>query len=481
MYIHALLLFIAVIPPAASVSISQDPVPKGCRYVLRDQSWPSLSDWAHLNTSVDWQLIATVPLASVSHDPTYDEAACARMQQSWAFSQTHIPDPASIVEPLAQNESCDPFTPRTSPCRLGNYAAYAINVSSPSRATAGLQFAREKNIRLVIKSTRHDLLGKSIGRGSLGLCVQNLHQVSFFTYNSSLYTGPPRKFSLGILAWGIYEAAALVGKRVLAGTCNTVSVAGGFSQAGGHSLLSSTYGLSADNVLEWEVVLPDSSLVVATPNQASDLYWALSGGGGSTYAVVMSMTVKTFPESSIGIGGAAITYTNQGISEDTYWASITAFRNHIPAWVAAGGVFLPLRPLTFPDKTPDEVNNLIAPFTTELDNLAISFVLNITSFPNYLAHFNQYYRSFPSVNGGRLIPRSLITSNRTQDLVDVYRQITASGDFMMIGVCFVVSGPPVAPNGLNPYWRDTIVHNTIQSSWNFTASWENKEVEMLAG
>lgn len=293
----------------------------------------------------------------------------------------------------------------------------------------------------------------------------------------------------GIQAWEIYEAAAPKGLRVLAGTCPTVSVGGGFSQGGGHSLLSSKYGLSADNILEWEVVLADGSHIIATPTKYPDLYWALSGGGGGTYAVVVSMTVKAFPESSIGIGGAALTYTPAGISQDTYWAGITAFHNHFPAWVDAGGVvaysflndFFYLRPLTFPDKTPDEVRTLVQPFISDLDALGIQYVLNITTFPNYLEHFNYYYGPLPfgpyasaQVQGGRLIPRSLITSNRSSELVSVMRNITASGDFMMIGVGMNVSGSPVAPTGLNPYWRDTIIQSTIQSGWNFTMSWDSQ-------
>ena len=55
-----------------------------------------------------------------------------------------------------QNRSCDPFTPETKRCELGNYVDYAINVSSASDAAAGLRFAQERNIRLVIKNTGHE-------------------------------------------------------------------------------------------------------------------------------------------------------------------------------------------------------------------------------------------------------------------------------------------------------------------------------------
>ncbi|KAL8644789.1 MAG: hypothetical protein Q9226_007593, partial [Calogaya cf. arnoldii] len=59
------------------------------------------------------------------------------------------------MNPWQQNGSCDPFTPKTSPCLLGNYVEYSIKVTSWKEVVAGIQFAQRKNIRLVIKNTGH--------------------------------------------------------------------------------------------------------------------------------------------------------------------------------------------------------------------------------------------------------------------------------------------------------------------------------------
>ena len=72
-----------------------------------------------------------------------------------------FPYPAEIMAPYWQNQSCDPFTPRSSACRLGNYVDYTVNVSSPSDVAAGLQFAQKYNIRVVIKNTGHELVAMS--------------------------------------------------------------------------------------------------------------------------------------------------------------------------------------------------------------------------------------------------------------------------------------------------------------------------------
>ncbi|KAI0206592.1 hypothetical protein F4808DRAFT_644 [Astrocystis sublimbata] len=66
----------------------------------------------------------------------------------------------------------------------------------------------------------------------------------------------------------------------------------GLVLVGGHSLLASLIGLSSDQVLEWEVVTATGEHLAATPSHNSDLYWALLGGGGGTYAAVLSVTTK---------------------------------------------------------------------------------------------------------------------------------------------------------------------------------------------
>lgn len=66
--------------------------------------------------------------------------------------------PAEILSPWFQNQSCTPFTPQSSPCTLGNYASYSINVSGANDIVTGLRFAQNNNIRLVIKNSGHEYI-----------------------------------------------------------------------------------------------------------------------------------------------------------------------------------------------------------------------------------------------------------------------------------------------------------------------------------
>lgn len=59
-----------------------------CYVLPSDFDWPSTSAWASLNTTVDGRLIATVPIGSPCHDPNYDAAACAVLQNNWTVAST---------------------------------------------------------------------------------------------------------------------------------------------------------------------------------------------------------------------------------------------------------------------------------------------------------------------------------------------------------------------------------------------------------
>ena len=54
------------------------------------------------------------------------------------------------------NQSCDPFSSRSTPCKLGNYVSYAVNVTCATDIQAAVLFAQLMNIRLVVRNTGHE-------------------------------------------------------------------------------------------------------------------------------------------------------------------------------------------------------------------------------------------------------------------------------------------------------------------------------------
>jgi FAD/FMN-containing dehydrogenase len=54
---------------------------------------------------------------------------------------------------------------------------------------------------------------------------------------------------------------------------------GGLLLGGGLSFLSAQHGLACDNVVNYEIVLANSTIVSANENSNTDIFWALKGGG----------------------------------------------------------------------------------------------------------------------------------------------------------------------------------------------------------
>lgn len=69
-----------------------------CRYLPGDKDWPTLLEWNQLNKTVHGQLIATVPLGSPCHDPSYNVTECASLAAQWPYPEIKCVFP-SIAHP----------------------------------------------------------------------------------------------------------------------------------------------------------------------------------------------------------------------------------------------------------------------------------------------------------------------------------------------------------------------------------------------
>ncbi|GAB7360903.1 hypothetical protein MBLNU230_g0889t1 [Neophaeotheca triangularis] len=461
---------------------------KECRCFPGDQCWPDEDQWGSLNETVQGRLVATVPLASPcyygAYDP-YSNSTCAALQNAWIDSEIHFEDSASVMAPYFANRSCDPFLGPSGQCVIGTYVQYSIDVSCAEDVSAGIKFANEHNIRLVIRNTGHDYNGKSTGAGALGLWMHHLKDISFTDRCDEHYTGKAIKMGAGVQGIEAYRAADAEGLQVVGGECPTVGLAGGYTQGGGHSSLASKHGLAADQALEWEVVTGTGDHMIATPSQNQDLYWALSGGGGGTYGVVLSLTAKAHPDCMIS--GFNMTFTSSNISQDAYYEAIGTFHASLEPMVDAGitsvwfftNETFTISPLTAPEISVEQLKRYLAPLENKLTELAIPHTSHYETFPGFLQFYDAMQGPIDvgiAQYGGRLVPRSVVQKNNTE-LTETYRSINKLGA-QFIGVALDVSKAVAGgvDNAVNPGWRDCLIDTVITTPWNFTAPWE----EMLA-
>jgi FAD/FMN-containing dehydrogenase len=167
---------------------------------------------------------------------------------------THsVPSSHSIMQSYFANQSCDPFSDRSKPCTLGNYVSYSVKATGSKDVAAALKFAKTRNVRVLVRNTGHDFLGRSTGAGALAIWTQSLKSITFTQWSDKTYTGPAVTVGAGVLGYEVLEAANAQGLTVVSGECATVGLAGGFTQGAGHSALSTTFGLAADQTLSFEV------------------------------------------------------------------------------------------------------------------------------------------------------------------------------------------------------------------------------------
>ena len=180
------------------------------------------------------------------------------------------------------------------------HSSFAVVAETAADIAAAVQFARERGIRVAIKGTGHDYLGRSSAPGSVLVWTHAMHEITVHEAFRPVGEGkggtvPAVTVGAGTRWLEVYQALAEHGRYVQGGGCTTVGAAGGFTQGGGFGSFSRRYGTAAGNVLEIEVVTADGDIVVANASQRPDLFWALRGGGGGTFGVVSKMTMLTHP------------------------------------------------------------------------------------------------------------------------------------------------------------------------------------------
>jgi hypothetical protein len=137
----------------------------------------------------------------------------------------------------------------------------------------------------------------------------------------------------------VYEFANNHGYRVVGGTSPSVGMAGGWLAGGGHSMLSNELGMGVDNVQQIRAVLPNGTYITANRCQNQDLFFALRGGGGGTFAVVTEASFLVHPKRAMQFARVSIA----GLSEDVIEEFLEIVVANTEKWADEGwgGYILP--------------------------------------------------------------------------------------------------------------------------------------------
>jgi hypothetical protein len=178
-------------------------------------------------------------------------------------------------------------------------SVYAVAAETVADVVAAVNFAREHNLRLVVKGGGHSYQGTSNAAHSLLIWTRRLDAIRLEEAFVGLGCGgridPQPAVSVGAGAvWGeVYDAVTTkAGRYVQGGGCTSVGVAG-LIHSGGFGSFSKRFGLAAAGLLEAEIVTADGAVRLCNACTNSDLFWALKGGGGGSFGVVTRLSLRT--------------------------------------------------------------------------------------------------------------------------------------------------------------------------------------------
>ena len=250
-----------------------------------DAAWPSAAAWKQLNEAVGGNLIPVdFPLAAWKNDPT---GSAAKLLSENVRNPYYVGDQPGLTQTLGWVDAW-----ATKP------SVYAVAARSAQDIAHAVNFARENNLRLVVKGGGHSYQGTSNAPDSLLVWTRHLNDITmhdaFVPHGCEGTLKPQPAVTVGAGTIGIQAYDAVTtrgGKYVQGGGCTTVCLTG-LVQSGGFGSLSKHYGTAAGSLLEAEVVTADGQIRIANACTNPDLFWALKGGGGGTFGVISKMTLR---------------------------------------------------------------------------------------------------------------------------------------------------------------------------------------------
>ncbi|CAI7650617.1 unnamed protein product [Penicillium viridicatum] len=269
----------------------------------------------------------------------------------------------------------------------------------------------------------------------------------------------------------------------VAGTSTDVGVAG-WATGGGHGVLTGVYGMGADNIIEATVVTPNGDLVTANECQNNDLFWAIRGGGGGTFGVILSLTVNTYPMPSLSTATVSMSARN-GTSAKIWWRVIASIHKEmvklqdagVMGYYTASGPPYSFQYTMFQLNTTNatSIDRLISPLISQVHRYNDS--VESSSFSSWLPIWYDILKITPSggsaghgARATRLIPRKAVEDTdllaETLEIIGERNEAFADGvSNPSLSGTMTISHTSV-DSSLNPAWRDAAVHLISSVKWN---------------
>ncbi|KAF9483408.1 FAD-binding domain-containing protein [Pholiota conissans] len=455
-------------------------------------------EWDSLKEQVEGRLFQTKPFAYPCFSGSVSSPECDLVRSDYKTMRTQYPSAYTQTQwetCQATSEGCliDPTSPSSisstaKHCSQGSVPQYFIDVSSPKDIAAAFNFSKTTKTPLVIKNTGHDYNGRSSAPGSLALWTHNLKNMSFDPeFLSEGCSRSQRKPAMTVGAgvqWGeAYKFADAHNITIVGGADQNVGVVGGWLQGGGHGSLSNVMGMGVDRVLQFSVVTPDGQYRIANECQNEDLFFALRGGGGGTFGVVMDASILASPR--ITLQAVFLKFSpNVSVTEEM-WSIMAAnglkWANDGWGGYSMAQVLILVNPKLTKQEAQESLADLLD-FGERLERNGVAgFQMTVTELPSWYDFFEMFVEGNVATTGtslalaSRLVSKSnFATPQRRAELVSGLLAADAATPGLIILMTTPASTPSSGMTSVNEAWRSSLYHVTVISPWNWNATKEEQ-------
>jgi FAD/FMN-containing dehydrogenase len=165
-----------------------------------------------------------------------------------------------------------------------NFPQIIVHCAGFADVVCSIRFAQETGLKPVCRAGGHNTAGYSVN-DEMVIDVSAINYVRVDPKSKDAWVGAGANFSQ------VNAALDLYGLHIPGGGCETVCVAG-YMQGGGYGFTSLMFGMNCDRVVRIQMALADGSIVTADSKQNRDLFWAVRGGTGNNFGVLLEIEYK---------------------------------------------------------------------------------------------------------------------------------------------------------------------------------------------
>lgn len=180
---------------------------------------------------------------------------------------------------------------------IDKFPGLIVRVRGAADVVQAVKFARQHDLLVAVRGRGHNVAGRALYNDGMVIDLGAMRGV--FVDPAARTVRVQGGATLG----DVDRETHLHGLAVPAGVVSKTGIAG-LALGGGVGWLVRKYGPTCDNVLAFELVTADGTIMTASGTEHQDLFWALRGGGGN-FGIVTSFLFRAHPVSTV-LGGLIV-------------------------------------------------------------------------------------------------------------------------------------------------------------------------------